>query len=457
MASLESPRRNGPLCTACGGAVAVTDALTGLVDRAGLHDALEWQVAARAGIVLADDQAADFAILLIDLDRFKAINDTMGYASGDALLVAVAKRLRRAVRGADVLARLGGDEFAILLAPPASPETVSAVAGRIVDLLSRPFLLDGRMASVGGSVGITLSAPESDVPGVLLLRQASLAIQHAKQAGRGRFVFFDRAMQDAADERRQLETDLRAALHLGQFEMFYQPQVQLAGDRLTGFEALIRWRHPVRGMVAPDRFIAIAEELRLIGAIGDWVLMTACMEAAGWPNTYSVAVNVSAQQFESNTLVESVGRALSASGLAGRRLELEVTETALLRDDLSTMVQLAAVKAMGVQVSLDDFGTGYSSLTQLRAFSFDRVKIDRSFVDDEAVVRAISALCNNLGMLTTVEGIETTQQMNRLRGDGCTDIQGYLLSRPVPANQVIGLIETLDRAVRVPTTLCPAC
>ena len=455
MTTLESLKHNGLLCAACNGVVVATDALTGLVDRVGFHDALERQVAARTGTVSADDLAG-FAVLLIDLDRFKVINDTMGHAGGDALLVAVAKRLRRAVRGEDVLARLGGDEFAILLAPPTSHTAVAAVAKRIVDLLSRPFLLDGRMATIGGSIGITLSMPESDTRGVVLLRQVSLAIQQAKQAGGGRFTFFEQSMQNAAEERQGLEMDLRSALHLGQFEMFYQPQLRLTEDRLTGFEALIRWRHPVRGMVVPDRFIAIAEELGLIGAIGDWVLMTACAEAAGWPDRYSVAVNVSAQQFESETLVESVRRALSASGLASSRLELEVTETALLRDDLSTMEQLTAIKAMGVQVSLDDFGTGYSSLTQLRAFSFDRVKIDRSFVDDEAVVRAISALCNSLGMLTTVEGIETTQQMNRLRKDGCTDIQGYLLSRPVPANQVIGLIETHDWTAPSPATLCPA-
>ena len=450
MTTLESLSRVSLLCKACGGDVASTDPLTGLVDRTGFNDALERQVAARTGVVSAD-QEAGFAVLLIDLDRFKAVNDTMGHAAGDSLLVSVAKRLRRAVRGADVVARLGGDEFAVLLAPPANHAAVSAVAGRIVDLLSRPFLLGGRMASVGGSVGVSLSAPESAASGAVLLRQVNLAVRQAKQAGRGRFVFFVQAMQDAAEERQQLEMDLRAALHLGQFEMFYQPQLKLAGDRLTGFEALIRWRHPVRGMVAPDQFIGLAEELGLIGAIGEWVLMTACKEAAGWPGGYSVAVNVSAQQFEGETLVGSVRRALAASGLASSRLELEVTETALLRDDLSTTTQLEAVKAMGVQVSLDDFGTGYSSLTQLRAFSFDRVKIDRSFVDDEAVVRAISALCNSLGMLTTVEGIETVQQMSRLRTEGCTDIQGYLLSRPVPASQVTGLIDTLDQA----PALCP--
>ena len=444
MATMGSLNRTGLMCTACGGRVAVTDALTGLADRVGFSGAVELQVAARQETV-PPGAGHGFAVLLIDLDRFKAVNDTMGHSAGDALLVAVARRLRRAIRASDFVARLGGDEFAILLAPPAGQDAVAGVAKRIVELLSQPYLLDGRVAAIGTSIGVALSPPECELAGEMLLRQADLAMYQAKQAGRGRFTFFMQHMQDRADERRHLEIDLRAALHLGQFELFYQPQLQLKQNRLTGFEALLRWRHPERGMVPPDRFIGLAEELGLIGAIGEWVLMTACLEAMAWPESYTVAVNVSAQQFESDTLMGTVKRALQASRLPSRRLELEVTETALLRDDLSTMQQLAAIKALGVQVSLDDFGTGYSSLTQLRAFSFDRVKIDRSFVDDEAVVRAISALCNSLGMLTTVEGMETPQQMARLRTDGCTDVQGYLLSRPVPANQVGGLIQEFVR------------
>ena len=447
MTTMGSLKRAGLLCTACGGEVPVLDSLTGLADRAGFQGALEHQVLARPD---AASQEADdgFAVLLIDLDRFKAVNDTMGHSAGDTLLVAVAKRLRRAVRTTDAVARLGGDEFAVLLAPPAGRDAVTLVAKRIVGLLSQPYLLDGRVATVGTSVGIALSAPDCGLSGEMLLRHADLAMYQSKQNGRGRFTFFSQEMQDRAEERRQLEMDLRAALHLGEFELFYQPQLKLACDRLTGFEALIRWRHPARGIVPPDRFIGLAEEIGLIGAIGEWVLMAACKEAVAWPHAYTVAVNVSAQQFEGDTLVATVQRALGASGLPSNQLELEVTETALLRDDLSTMDQLMAIKALGVQVSLDDFGTGYSSLTQLRAFAFDRVKIDRSFVDDEAVVRAISALCNNLGMLTTVEGIETQQQMARLRTEGCTDVQGYLLSRPVPAHQVAALIQAFMHAER---------
>ena len=384
----------------------VTDPLTGLADRAGFLDALARRVASRLDAV-PPDEVDGFAVLLIDLDRFKAINDTMGHPAG------------------------------------AAPDAVTGAAKRIIDLVSQPYLLDGRVAAVGASIGIALSPPDCDTGSEMLLRHADLALYQAKAAGRGRCMVFAQEMQDQAEARRQLEMDLRAALHLGQFELFYQPQLHLAQDELTGFEALIRWRHPERGMVPPDAFIGLAEELGLITPIGEWVLATACAEAAAWPSGYTVAVNVSAQQFEAGTLVGAVRRALDASSLPSGQLELEVTETALLRDGPSTMAQLAAVKAMGVQVALDDFGTGYSSLTQLRAFPFDRVKIDRSFIDDEAVVRAVSALCNSLGMRTTVEGIETQQQMSRLRTEGCTDGQGYLLSRPVPAGEVGGLIHWL--------------
>ena len=446
MATMGSLNAARLVCVACGGRVSVTDPLTGLADRVGFHDALEKRVAARLEAAL-HDETDGFAVLLIDLDRFKAVNDTMGHSAGDVLLASVARRLRRAVRGSDVVARLGGDEFAVLLALPAGVDAATTAAKRIIELVSQPYLLDGRVAAVGASVGITLSPPECSAGSEMLLRQADLAMYQAKAAGRGRCMVFAQEMQDQAEARRQLELDLRAALHLGQFELFYQPQMHLAQDALTGFEALIRWRHPERGMVPPDAFIGLAEELGLITAIGEWVLATACAEAAAWPDGYTVAVNVSAQQFESDTLVGAVRHALEVSGLPSGRLELEVTETALLRNGPSTMAQLGAIKATGVQVALDDFGTGYSSLTQLRAFAFDRVKIDRSFIDDEAVVRAVSALCNSLGMRTTVEGIETQQQMTRLRSEGCTDGQGYLLSRPVPAKDVGGLIRGLADAM----------
>ena len=360
------------------------------------------------------------------------------------MLRAVAGRLRAALRDGDVAARLGGDEFAVLLGPPASQEAVSAIAARLVELLGRPYLVDGGVANVGASAGAAMAAPGDGLDGDVLLRHADLAMYQAKADGRGRHCFFDPRMQERAESRRLLEADLRAALALGQFELFYQPQLQLGTRKLVGFEALIRWRHPVRGLVPPDSFIPLAEELNLISAIGEWVVRAACAEAAKWPGDLVVAVNVAAAQFDNGWLVPSVVAALEASGLPGTRLELEITETVLLRTGNSTVEQLVALKALGTQVSLDDFGTGYSSLTQLRSFPFDRVKIDRSFADDPAVVRAVAALGASLGMRTTAEGVETAEQLARLHEDGCTEAQGYLLSRPVPAADVAGVIERLD-------------
>jgi diguanylate cyclase (GGDEF)-like protein len=429
-------RTIGLTCSRCGSAVSATDAVTGLVDRTAFYSALEARVAESPG---------DLAVLLMDLDRFKAVNDTLGHTAGDALLAAAGRRLRRAIRPDDIAARLGGDEFAVLLGEPASREAVAGLAARVIDLMAQPYLVDGRVANVGASAGAVLSRPGDGASGETLMRQADLAMYQAKATGRGRFAFFEPSLQERAEARRSLELDLRGALALEQFELFYQPQVDVQNDGLTGFEALIRWRHPVRGLVPPDSFINVAEEIGLISSIGAWVIATACHEAMRWPGNYTVAVNVAAQQFEASSLVPSIEAALRMSRLPSARLEIEVTETALLRAGGSTLAQLEAIKALGVQVSLDDFGTGYSSLTQLRSFAFDRVKIDRSFVDDEAVVRAVAALGRSLGMRTTAEGIETPQQMARLRTEGCTEGQGYLLSRPVPVDQIDGLIERLGR------------
>ncbi len=417
----------GGCCAACPARTA-SDPLTGLADRRLFQERLAAALAEPPGA-----PSAGPAVLLIDLDRFKAVNDSLGHPAGDALLRAAGGRLRSALRVGDVAARLGGDEFAVLL--PGAPDrpTLQSLAARLLDLLSRPFIVGGRVAVVGASIGAVV-APEDGTEPDALLSRADLALYASKDRGRGRFNFFVPAMQARAEARRQLEQELRAALPLGQFELHYQPQLDLAQDRLSGFEALLRWRRPGRGLVPPDVFIPVAEEVGLISSIGEWVLRAACREAVRWPGELCVAVNVAAPQFETGHLVGAVGEALAASGLSGRRLELELTESALLRHGDATLDQLRALKRLGVQVSLDDFGTGYSSLTQLRSFPFDRVKIDRSFADDAAVVRAVAALGASLGMRTTAEGVETAAQLRRLREEGCTEAQGYLLGRPVPTS-----------------------
>ncbi len=372
------------------------------------------------------------------------MNDTLGHAVGDSLLGAVGSRLRAALRDSDLAARLGGDEFAVMLSPPLSQEIITKIASRLVELLSRPYLVEGGIVNVGASIGIGLTHVGDGLSADTVLRHADLAMYKAKADGRGRHCFFEPALQERAESRRSLELDLRTALALGQFELFYQPQMDLSTRRLVGFEALIRWRHPTRGLVPPDSFVPLAEELDLISSIGEWVVRTACREASRWPGELVVAVNVAAAQFENGGLLPSVTAALEASGLTGDRLELEITETVLLKNTSSTIAQLNALKALGTQISLDDFGTGYSSLTQLRSFPFDRVKIDRSFADDPAVVRAVAALGASLGMRTTAEGVETAEQMHRLRADGCTEAQGYLLSRPVPAASVGAVIARMN-------------
>jgi len=428
--------RRPTLCAACPARLP-TDALTGLVDRSAFRAKLE------AALAEWKPDTAAPAVLLVDLDRFKAVNDSLGHPAGDALLRIAAKRLRAAVRGTDVAARLGGDEFAVLLAAPVTPEVAAMVAARLVDMLARPYLVQGRAANVGASVGLAFAEPDCTTVDALIGR-ADMAMYQAKANGRGCVGFFSPALQQRAELRRQMEQELRAALPFGQLELFYQPQYDLKIGQLSGFEALLRWRHPLRGLVPPDVFIPLSEEIRLISTMGEWVLRTACAEAARWPGTMTVAVNVAAQQFESGQLVSIVKAALEGAGLPGSRLELEITESALLRDSGGIVTkQLIALKAMGVAISLDDFGTGYSSLSQLRSFPFDRVKIDRSFVNDDAVVRAIAAMGNSMGIRTTAEGVETAMQLDNLRREGCDDVQGYLLGRPLPASAIPDTIARL--------------
>ena len=416
------------------------DSLTGLSDRQWFRERVTAMLASSAG-------ADQVAVLMIDLDRFKAVNDSQGHPVGDALLQVVGKRLSSAVRDGDVVSRLGGDEFAVAMSASAAP---GAMGVRLVDLLSRPYMVEGQVAVIGASIGVAVG-PRDGTDTAALIRAADLALYQAKEDGRGTVRTFNQDMDDQTRARHALLGDLRRALALQQFEVHYQPQINLASRELVGFEALVRWRHPEQGLIPPDRFIPLAEETGLIIGIGEWVLRTACLDAMSWPKHLTVAVNVSAKQLvDQDRLPRVVAAALAGTGLTASRLEVEITESALVRHATAALQALRAVRAMGVRVSMDDFGTGYSSLSQLRSFPFDKLKIDRSFVRDLsnsdealAVIRAIAALGNSLGMTTTAEGVETTAQEEMVRGDGCTDMQGYLVSRPIPAGDVAELIDRL--------------
>lgn len=420
---------------------AMRDPLTGLCGRPLFRERVETALAS------GDERIVGHAVMMIDLDRFKAVNDTLGHPTGDALLRLVAKRLCAVVRQAEVVARLGGDEFAILVSPALDLDGMAALAGRVVDVLGRPYLVNGHLVNIGASIGIAIS-PQDGNDLDHLMKNADLALYAAKQAGRGTYSFFEPAMDARAIARRMLEIDLRKAIALREFELYYQPQIDLESHSVVGFEALIRWRHPERGMVSPVDFIPLAEEIGLIGPIGEWAMRTACAEAMRWPTTISVAVNVSSHQFDdSNRLVDMVAKALLRSGLPGRRLEVEITESVLLRNENAVLNALHGLRAMGVRVAMDDFGTGYSSLSQLISFPFDKIKIDRSFVKDShdpaaqgAIIRAITALGLSLGMSTIAEGVETTEQLARINAEGCNSVQGYLFSKPVPVEQIHALL-----------------
>ncbi len=385
------------------------------------------------------------ALVMLDLDRFKVVNDSLGHPAGDALLRLVGQRIASAVRAEDAAFRLGGDEFAVVLRDGAGAH---AFAERLIYLLSRPYLVHGLVATVGASAGIAF-VPDHGRDPDSLVHCADMALYAAKADGRGVVRPFRPEMARRAAARYSLEQDLRAAIARGQLELFYQPQANLATRSLVGFEALLRWRHPERGLVSPADFIPLAEETRLIMQIGEWTLRTACLDAKGWPAPLPVAVNVSAVQLtEPGRLCRAVEAALATARLDPARLELEITESALVREPDAALSALRALRGMGVSIAMDDFGTGYSSLSQLRSFPFDKLKIDRSFVRDlggsaeaVAVVRAIAALGTSLGMRTTAEGVETGEQADRVQSEGCTDMQGYLLSHPLPAGNIAALIE----------------
>jgi diguanylate cyclase (GGDEF)-like protein len=417
--------------------LALHDSLTDLANRTQLHEHVEH------ALKRLKRESAAFNILTLDLDHFKDVNDTLGHTAGDELVKQVAARLIFCLRDDELVARIGGDEFAIVqFVRGEQREAASRLAERILKDISRPFDLNGHQAIVQTSIGIVLAPADGDTT-QQLLKNADLALYRAKADGRNAYRFFDVAMSEEARVRFELEMDLRRSIDRGEFELHYQPLVNVATETVNGVEALVRWRHPSRGLVAPDQFIPLAESTGLIIPLGEWILRQACIDALAWPNDVKVAVNLSPIQFKSGNIVEAVVSALKSTGLAAERLELEVTESVLLQKSESNLRKLHELRELGASVALDDFGTGYSSLSYLRMFPFDKIKIDRSFisgmasrVDCAAIVSAITTLARNLDIMTTAEGVETVEQFELLRLAGCRQAQGFLFGRPVPASQL---------------------
>ncbi|TWB94763.1 diguanylate cyclase (GGDEF)-like protein [Bradyrhizobium macuxiense] len=415
------------------------DALTKLPNRTLLAERIELAVA-QVG------RGSGFAVFCLDLDNFKQVNDTLGHPVGDELLCAVADRLNACVREIDTVARLGGDEFAVIQCGVQGGEEAERLARRIVECVGAPYELNGHRVVVGCSVGISMS-PGDGTTGEKLLKNADVALYRAKMEGRGTWRFFEPAMDASLQRRRAIELDLREAMAKDEFSLFYQPLYDLHLDRICGFEALLRWHHPKRGLVPPDQFIPIAEEIGLIGPLGEWVLDRACEQAVTWPSEMKLAVNVSAVQFRDPNFIDVVVNALAASKLSPRRIELEITESVFLANSSETLATLHKLKAQGVRIALDDFGTGYSSLSYLRSFPFDKLKIDKSFVRDatathgsKSIVRAVISLGRSLGMTTIAEGIETVEQLDHMRAEGCNEAQGFLFSHPVPVTEIAAKI-----------------
>lgn len=420
------------------------DALTSLPNRVLFHDRMEEMLRAplRRGERLA--------ILCLDLDYFKNVNDALGHPVGDALLEAVAGRLRECVRQEDLVARIGGDEFAILQVSADQPNQAELLAERIVQTLCQPFDIDGQRAIVGVSIGIAV-ATDRNTSADMLLKNADMALYRAKADGRSRYRFFEAEMDAQMQARRAIELDLREAMNRSELQVWYQPIFDLVDNQVSGFEALLRWNHRELGMIPPVQFIALAEELGLIVPIGEWVLQQAAEDAATWPDDLKVAVNLSPVQFRNDRLVQAVESALARSGLAANRLELEITESALLQDNDTVLATLHKLRTLGLRTVLDDFGTGYSSLSYLRSFPFDKLKIDQSFVremetrpDCRAIVNSMADLAAQLGITTTAEGVETAEQLNQVRQAGCGEAQGYYFDGPRPASE-LGMWYTTDR------------
>jgi diguanylate cyclase (GGDEF)-like protein len=429
------------------------DALTGLPNRVVLREKLEQALAGMR------PQGRTVSVSYLDLDHFKDVNDSFGHETGDELLKAVADRLRACIPPGEgqvrnLISRFGGDEFAILQTGIRRPEESAALASRVVQALQEPFSVNGQEIFIGTSIGIALA--QRHMNSSQILKNADMALYHAKADGRGTFRFFEPEMDAQLQARRVLEVDLRKAIGNGEFELFYQPQINIEANEIGGFEALLRWHHPERGLVPPAEFIPVIEDTGLISPLGDWIIEEACREAASWPRDINVAVNLSPIQFRNRGLVQSVTRALAASGLAPHRLELEITESVLLQDSETTVSTLHQLRRLGVRIAMDDFGTGYSSLSYLRSFPFDKIKIDQSFVremsqrtDCLAIVQSVASLGASLGMPTVAEGIETEDQLRQIQAAGCTDAQGYYFGRPKPARELVHTLAALKHKVKV--------
>jgi diguanylate cyclase (GGDEF)-like protein len=424
------------------------DPLTGLPNRSLLREKLD-------RLLPLSKEGASLALLYLDLDRFKGVNDSLGHPVGDALLKAATERLCRCLRDDDFIARVGGDEFVILQTGVEDAQQVALLAERLCSAIGQPFNISGHDIHIGASIGITMAPPDCSEADILV-GNADTALYEAKSNGRGSFCFFDRGMDDTLLEQRQLEADLGKALAAGQFEIYYQPEIDSLAGSVTTFEALLRWRHPERGLLLPEAFIAVAEKTGLIVPIGAWCLRQACIDAAAWPANIRVAVNLSAMQCRSDGLARNVVSALAKSGLAPTRLELEITESTLLNDNEAALMMLHHLKSLGVRIVMDDFGTGYSSLSYLRLFPFDKIKIAQQFIaeaeatgDYDAIVRAVVGVGLNRGFTTTVEGVETSKQFRSAVDQGCTEIQGFFFGKPMPLRDAEKLCSTISvRAAR---------
>jgi diguanylate cyclase (GGDEF)-like protein/PAS domain S-box-containing protein len=422
------------------------DGLTGLPNRNLLRQQMDDMLMHRRR------SGGQVAVLVLGLDNFKSVNDTLGHGTGDKLLRGVAKRLRSVLPEEDTIARLNSDEFAIVQTGERRPEDAALLAKRLLEAIGEPFVFDGHSVVIGATIGIAMAPGDGD-DSEKLLKNADMAVSRAKTETRGTFSFFETGMDARAQSRRKIEIDLRDAIQNDVLRPYYQPLVDLASGRITGFEALVRWPHAERGMISPAEFIPVAEETGLINALGGLMLRRACVDAASWPDDVRIAVNLSPAQFRIGNLLSVVMDALKQSGLPAKRLELEITETLLLEKSSQVLATLHALRALGVRISMDDFGTGYSSLSYLRSFPFDKIKIDQSFVrglaanrDAQAIIRAIVSLGKGLGVIITAEGVETEAELSCLRAEGCDEGQGFLFSRARPNAEIIALLQAQSGA-----------